>query len=121
MVLTDRHTGLPLCWFFPCSAEYKYIDRVAGEDLGIDLEGSNYHEATLVFFGDAVNFTLVQNGNPVGNDLPDYSGRVRVSSSRITISNVNTSDVGKYRLFDRKDRLVSVTKMKLIGKFSLNL
>lgn len=90
---------------------------MAGEDLGIDLEGSNYHEATLVFSGETGNVTLVRDGNPVGNDLGDYSDRVKVSSSRITIAHVNTSDVGRYRLYDRKDRLVSVTKMKLIGKF----
>lgn len=96
------------------TTEHKYIDRVAGEDLGIDLEGSNYHEATLVFSGEAGNFTLVRDGNPVGNDLGDYSDRVKVSSSRITIAHVNTSDVGRYRLYDRKDRLVSVTKMKLV-------
>lgn len=94
---------------------------MAGEDLKIDLEGSNYHEATLVFSAETGNYTLVRDGNPVGNDLPDFSDRVRVSSSGITIRSVNASDVGRYRLYDRKERLVSVIKMKLVGKFSLDI
>ena len=107
--------------FFSCTAEHKYINRVAGEDLNINLEGSNEHEATLVFTGEAANITLVRDGAAVGNDLADYAGRVKISSYAIIISYVNTSEVGRYRLFDRRDRLVSVTKMTLVGKFRLSI
>ncbi|XP_041950329.1 uncharacterized protein wu:fc21g02 isoform X2 [Alosa alosa] len=93
---------------------HKNIDRVAGEDLTINLEGSNQHEATLQFTGDAGNFTLVRDGAEVGNDLADYVGRVKISSRGIIIKSVNVSDVGRYRLFDRRDRLVSVTRMILV-------
>ncbi|XP_012692379.1 cleavage and polyadenylation specificity factor subunit 6 [Clupea harengus] len=96
------------------TTEHKYINRVAGEDLNINLEGSNEHEATLVFTGEAANITLVRDGAAVGNDLADYAGRVKISSYAIIISYVNTSEVGRYRLFDRRDRLVSVTKMTLV-------
>ncbi|XP_062377219.1 wu:fc21g02 isoform X2 [Sardina pilchardus] len=96
--------------------EHNYINRVAGEDLSISLEGSNHHEATLQFTGEAGNFTLVRDGAPVGNDLGDYAGRVKISASGIIIKNVNTSDVGRYKLFDRRDRPVSVTRMTLVDK-----
>ncbi|XP_063075361.1 wu:fc21g02 isoform X2 [Engraulis encrasicolus] len=98
------------------TTRHSYIDRVAGEDLYISLEGSNYHEATLVFSGESGNYTLVKDGAPVGNDLPDYSGRVKIINSRITITWVNSTDVGRYRLYDSRDRLVSVTKMTLVDE-----
>ncbi|KAL2097348.1 hypothetical protein ACEWY4_006555 [Coilia grayii] len=98
------------------TAGNEYINRVAGEDLHISLAGTNYHDITLQFSGEAGNFTLVRDGAPVGNDLPDYAGRVKISSSGINIYNVNTSDVGRYRLYDNRDRLVCITKMNLVDE-----
>ncbi|XP_028833318.1 uncharacterized protein LOC114788678 [Denticeps clupeoides] len=93
---------------------YKYIDRVAGEDLIISLEGSRYQEANLFFSGEYGNLTLVWDGSPAAENNPDYDGRVKVRSSGIALSHVNVSDVGRYNLTDRRGRVVSITKMTLV-------
>uniref|UniRef100_A0AAY4A5S7 Uncharacterized protein n=1 Tax=Denticeps clupeoides TaxID=299321 RepID=A0AAY4A5S7_9TELE len=93
---------------------YKYIDRVAGEDLIIYLEGSRYQEANLFFSGEYGNLTLVRDGSPAAENNPDYDGRVKVRSSGIALSHVNVSDVGRYNLTDRRGRVVSITKMTLV-------
>lgn len=95
------------------SAKNDFIKRIPGESLSIPLDGIRAEEASLSFSGEGGNFTLVRDGARVSQDLPDYFDRVRTHSRTIEILAVNVSDVGRYRLTDRKDRLVSVTKMDL--------
>ena len=88
---------------------------VAGEDLHILLEGINQADATLSFSGADANVTLVHDGAVVAHDLPDYWNRVKTFSTKISIQNVNTSDVGYYTLKDTRDRVVSIVRMELTG------
>ncbi|XP_055366201.1 uncharacterized protein LOC114851723 isoform X2 [Betta splendens] len=90
-----------------------YKKCVAGESLYISLEGIHLEESLLSFSGDAANVTLVQDGFRVSQDLPDYYDRVRTTASNIEVRNVNYSDVGHYTLRDRRQRVVSVTRMDL--------
>lgn len=90
-----------------------YVKCVAGESLSISLEGLDLHDSSLTFSGEAANVTLVREGARVSQDLPDYWDRVLAQSTRIEIKNVNVSDEGRYTLLDRKDRVVSVTRMDL--------
>ncbi|XP_029364211.1 uncharacterized protein LOC115047428 [Echeneis naucrates] len=90
-----------------------YLKRVAGETLSVSLEGINQADSTLTFSGPTGNFTLVNAGARVSQDLSEYWDRVEISSTNIEIRNVNYSDEGHYYLKDRKDRLVSVTRMDL--------
>uniref|UniRef100_A0A8C6TP87 Immunoglobulin V-set domain-containing protein n=1 Tax=Neogobius melanostomus TaxID=47308 RepID=A0A8C6TP87_9GOBI len=98
------------------STKSNYIKRVAGETLSISLEGIREEEASLSFSGEYGNVTLVRRGSRVSQDLPDYFDRVRTHFNSISIIGVNVSDVGHYRLTDRKDRLVSVTRMDLTDR-----
>lgn len=60
----------------------------------------------------------VRDGARVSQDLPDYWDRVQTHSMNIEIKHVNYSDEGRYTLRDRRDRLVSVTRMDLTGRSS---
>ncbi|XP_034716788.1 uncharacterized protein wu:fc21g02 [Etheostoma cragini] len=95
------------------TTRYNYVKCVAGESLDISLEGIDLADAALTYSGEAANVTLVHDGAPVSQDLPDYWDRVKTHSMNIEIRNVNTSDVGRYTLRDRKNRLVSITRMDL--------
>ncbi|XP_029309147.1 formin-A [Cottoperca gobio] len=86
---------------------------VAGKSLYISLEGIDLADAALSFSGEAANVTLVRDGARVSQDLPNYWDRVQTHSMNIEIRNVNYSDEGHYTLRDRKDRVVSVTRMDL--------
>ncbi|KAF7652413.1 hypothetical protein LDENG_00097220 [Lucifuga dentata] len=90
-----------------------YVKRVPGESLYVSLEGIELADATLLFSGEAINVTLVSDGAQVSQDLPDYWDRVRTHNLNIEILNVNTSDVGRYILKNRMDRVVSVIRMDL--------
>ncbi|KAF3851755.1 hypothetical protein F7725_005110 [Dissostichus mawsoni] len=94
-------------------ARHNYVKRVAGESLIISLEGIDLAEAGLSFSGEAANVTLVRDGAPVSQDLPNYWDRVQTHSINIEIRNVNYSDEGHYTLRDRRDRMVSITRMDL--------
>ncbi|XP_062334408.1 wu:fc21g02 isoform X1 [Osmerus eperlanus] len=96
------------------TTRHDYIKRVAGQSLYISLEGIHLEGATLSFSGEGANVTLVQDGSPVSRDLPNYYDRVKTHSTKIEITNVNTSDVGYYKLKDRRDREVSVNRMELV-------
>lgn len=90
-----------------------YVTRVAGQTLSVSMEGINPMEATLSFSGDSANITLVRDGAVISQDLPDYWDRVRLGRQSIEVREVNTSDVGRYTLRDRQNRVVSVTRMDL--------
>ncbi|KAM8772494.1 uncharacterized protein AB9X84_009987 isoform 1-T1 [Acanthopagrus schlegelii] len=92
---------------------HNYMKCVAGESLVISLEGINLADAALSFSGDSTNVTLVRDGARVSQDLPDYYDRVQTHSMNIEIRNVNLTDEGHYTLKDRRDRVVSVTRMDL--------
>ncbi|XP_008292537.1 uncharacterized protein LOC103366546 [Stegastes partitus] len=93
---------------------HNYVKCVAGESLYISLEGINLADAILSFSsGQAGNVTLVRDGARVSQDLPDYWDRVQTHSMNIEIKNVNYSDEGHYTLRDRRDRVVSITRMDL--------
>ncbi|XP_033933460.1 uncharacterized protein, partial [Pseudochaenichthys georgianus] len=89
------------------------VKCVAGGSLLISLEGIDLADAGLSFSGQAANVTLVRDGAPVSQDLPNYWDRVQTHSINIEIRNVNYSDEGHYTLRDRRDRMVSITKMDL--------
>uniref|UniRef100_A0A8C7RPY7 Uncharacterized protein n=2 Tax=Oncorhynchus mykiss TaxID=8022 RepID=A0A8C7RPY7_ONCMY len=93
-----------------------YTKCVVGEELHISLEGINQADATLSFSGANVNVTLVHDGAVVAQDLPDYWNRVKTLSTKISIQNVNTSDVGYYMLKDTRDRVVAIVRMELTDK-----
>lgn len=93
-----------------------YVKCVAGESLYVSLEGIPPTDATLVFSSADGNLTLVRDGARVSQDLPDYWNRVQTQSNKIQIQNVNVSDEGRYTLRDRRDRVVSVTRMDLTDK-----
>lgn len=57
----------------------------------------------------------MHDGARVSQDLPDYWDRVQTHSMKIEIRNVNYTDEGRYTLRDRRDRVVSVTRMDLTG------
>ncbi len=63
-----------------------------------------------------VCFPQVRDGARVSQDLPDYFDRVQTHSTKIEIRNVNYTDEGHYTLKDRRDRVVSVTRMDLTGE-----
>lgn len=88
---------------------------MAGEDLYISLEGIDLADAQLSFSGADANVTLVHDGAVVAQDHLDYWNRVKTYSTKITIENVNTTDVGYYTLRDRRDRVVSIIRMELTG------
>uniref|UniRef100_UPI0037E7CB0B uncharacterized protein n=1 Tax=Semicossyphus pulcher TaxID=241346 RepID=UPI0037E7CB0B len=92
---------------------HNYIKCVAGESLYVSLEGIDLADGFLSFSGDAANVTLVREGARVSQDLPDYWDRVLTHSMNIEIRHVNISDEGRYTLRDRRDRVVSVTRMDL--------
>lgn len=92
---------------------HNYVKCVAGESLYISLEGIDLADAVLSFSGVAANVTLVHDGARVSQDLPDYWDRVQTHSMKIEIRNVNYTDEGRYTLRDRRDRVVSVTRMDL--------
>ncbi|XP_034080361.1 uncharacterized protein wu:fc21g02 isoform X2 [Gymnodraco acuticeps] len=92
---------------------HNYEKCVAGESLLISLEGIDLADAGLSFSGEAANVTLVRDGAPVSQDLPNYWDRVQTHSINIEIRNVNYSDEGHYTLRDRRDRMVSITRMDL--------
>ncbi|KAI3353222.1 hypothetical protein L3Q82_019263, partial [Scortum barcoo] len=91
---------------------HNYVKCVAGESLYISLEGIDLADAVLSFSGET-NVTLVRDGTRVSQDLPDYWDRVQTHSKNIEIKNVNYTDQGRYTLKDRRDRLVSITRMDL--------
>ncbi|XP_033976792.1 uncharacterized protein wu:fc21g02 [Trematomus bernacchii] len=95
------------------TTKHNYVKRVAGESLIISLEGIDLADAGLSFSGEAANVTLVRDGAPVSQDLPNYWDRVQTHSNNIEIRNVNYSDEGHYTLRDRRDRMVSITRMNL--------
>ncbi|KAM7393487.1 hypothetical protein PAMP_020353 [Pampus punctatissimus] len=96
--------------------KYNYLKCLAGETLYIHLEGLALEDAVLSFSGESANVTLIRDGARVSQDLPNYWDRVWPSSRNIEIRHVNYSDEGYYSLKDRKDRLVSVTRMDLTDK-----
>lgn len=57
----------------------------------------------------------VRDGARVSQDLLDYWDRVRTHAMNIEIQNMNLSDMGHYTLKDRRDRVVSITRMDLTG------
>ncbi|XP_060941715.1 wu:fc21g02 [Limanda limanda] len=95
------------------TTKLNYLKCVAGESLFVPLEGIDLADADLAFSGESANVTLVRDGAPVSRDLPDYWDRVQTHSMNIEIRHVNYSDEGHYSLRDRKNRLVSVTRMDL--------
>lgn len=98
------------------TTRHNYLKCVAGENLEISLEGIDLADAFLTFSGEAANVTLVRDGARVSQDLPNYWDRVQTHSRNIEIKNVNHSDEGYYTLRDRRDRVVSVTRMDLTDK-----
>ncbi|XP_071755136.1 uncharacterized protein LOC139911490 [Centroberyx gerrardi] len=90
-----------------------YVKHIPGETLYISLEGLDLADAHLFFSGEAANVTLVHDGAPVSQDLPEYWDRVKTHSMNIEIKDMNTSDVGRYTLMDRRNRVVSITRMDL--------
>ncbi|XP_028272687.1 uncharacterized protein LOC114442991 [Parambassis ranga] len=92
---------------------HNYVKCVAGESLYVSLEGIDLSDAVLSFSGVAANVTLVRDGALVSQDLPDYWDRVQTHSMSIEIKHVNYSDEGHYTLRDRRERIVSVTRMDL--------
>ncbi|XP_059190879.1 wu:fc21g02 [Centropristis striata] len=86
---------------------------IVGESLYISLEGIDLADSFLYFSGAAANVTLVQDGARVSQDLPDYWDRVQTHSMNIEIRNVNYSDEGHYTLKDRKNRVVSISRMEI--------
>uniref|UniRef100_A0A8C5D1P0 Uncharacterized LOC114471364 n=1 Tax=Gouania willdenowi TaxID=441366 RepID=A0A8C5D1P0_GOUWI len=92
---------------------HNYVKCVAGENLHISLEGINLADAFLSFSNENTNVTLVRDGSRVSQDIPEYWDRVKTHSMNIEIKHVNYSDEGRYMLKDRRDRLVSVTRMDL--------
>ncbi|TKS69359.1 hypothetical protein D9C73_003423 [Collichthys lucidus] len=90
-----------------------FVKHIAGENLKINLDGIKLGDATLQFSGEAGNFTLVRDGARVSQDLPDYFDRVVTQHNSIIIKHVNYTDIGRYTVKDRKDRVVSVTRMDL--------
>ncbi|XP_072239778.1 uncharacterized protein [Leuresthes tenuis] len=90
-----------------------YVKCVPGESLYISLEGIDLADALLSFSGGNANVTLVRDGAPVSQDLPDYWDRVQTHFKNIEIRHVNYSDEGHYTLRDRRERVVSVTRMDL--------
>ncbi|XP_049428019.1 synaptojanin-1 [Epinephelus fuscoguttatus] len=92
---------------------HNYLKCIAGESLYISLEGLDLADAFLTFSKESANLTLVRDGARVSQDLPDYWDRVLTHSMNIEIRNVNFSDEGYYTLKDRRDRVVSVTRMDL--------
>ncbi|XP_050926225.1 uncharacterized protein wu:fc21g02 [Lates calcarifer] len=92
---------------------HNYVKCVAGESLYISLEGIDLADASLSFSGEAANVTLVRDGARMSQDLVDYWDRVQTHSMNIEIRNVNFSDQGHYILRNRRDRVVSVTRMDL--------
>lgn len=95
---------------------HNYLKCVAGESLYISLEGMDPADALLTFSSGDANVTLVRDGARVAQDLPDYWDRVETHSMNIEIKHVNHSDVGRYILRDRKDRMVSITRMDLTDR-----
>lgn len=98
------------------TTRHNYVKCIAGEALDISLEGIDQADAFLTFSGEAANVTLVRDGARVSQDLPNYWDRVQTHSLNIEIKNVNHSDEGYYTLRDRRDRVVSVTRMDLTDK-----
>ncbi|XP_074540045.1 uncharacterized protein LOC141801049 [Halichoeres trimaculatus] len=92
---------------------HNYVKCVAGETLRISLEGLDLADSFLSFSGNAANVTLVREGARVSQDIPEYWDRVLTHSTTIEIRNVNVSDEGRYELKDRRDRMVSITRMDL--------
>ncbi|XP_051242095.1 histone-lysine N-methyltransferase SETD1B isoform X2 [Dicentrarchus labrax] len=92
---------------------HNYVKCVAGESLHISLEGIDVADSFLSFSGEAGNFTLVQHGTWVPHSFPDYLDRIEIHSTTISIKNVNYTDEGRYTLKDRRDRVVSITRMDL--------
>ncbi|KAM4583639.1 uncharacterized protein PAE49_003517 [Odontesthes bonariensis] len=92
---------------------HNYVKCVAGESLYISLEGIDLADAALSFSGRDANVTLVRDGAQVSQDLPDYWDRVQTHFKNIEIRHVNYSDEGQYTLRDRRQRVVSVTRMDL--------
>ncbi|KAJ7987773.1 hypothetical protein DPEC_G00329980 [Dallia pectoralis] len=92
---------------------HDYVKCIAGEDLDISLEGIDLADTQLFFSGPDANVTLVRYGGTLTENHPDYWNRVKTYSTKITIENVNTTDVGYYTLRDRRDRVVSVIRMEL--------
>lgn len=73
----------------------------------------------FVFLSEALTRVVlpqVRDGARVSQDLPDYYDRVRTHSMNIEIRNVNLTDEGRYTLKDRRERVVSVTRMDLTGE-----
>ncbi|XP_056265478.1 uncharacterized protein wu:fc21g02 isoform X2 [Pseudoliparis swirei] len=95
------------------TTRHNFNKCVAGDSLYIQLEGLDLSDTTLFFSGEAGNFTLVHHGARMSQDLPNYWDRVLTQSMKIEIRNVNSSDMGHYTLKDRRDRVVSVTRMDL--------
>ncbi|XP_056312688.1 uncharacterized protein wu:fc21g02 [Danio aesculapii] len=90
------------------------IERIAGETLKIPLGGLRLSNVTLRFYDNDSSITLVENGVPVGKNYRDYYNRLKVYMESIEIVNVNISDLGRYELTDKKDRLVSNNTMILV-------
>uniref|UniRef100_A0A3Q1ESL5 Formin-A-like n=2 Tax=Acanthochromis polyacanthus TaxID=80966 RepID=A0A3Q1ESL5_9TELE len=95
---------------------HNYVKCVAGKSLYISLEGIDLADALLSFSSGEANVTLVRDGAPVSQDLPDYWDRVQTHSMKIEIKHVNYSDEGRYTLRDRRDRMVSITRMDLTDR-----
>lgn len=93
------------------------IECIPGETLSISLEGIKPVDATLSFNSNQSVATLVKKGIPVNAD-PDYISRLKITSERIMVLNVNVSDVGRYKLTDHKQRLVSENTMILVEQHS---
>ncbi|NP_001410689.1 wu:fc21g02 isoform X2 [Danio rerio] len=90
------------------------IPRIAGETLKIPLRGLKMSNVTLRFYDNDSAITLVENGVPVGKNYRDYYNRLKVYLNSIEVVNVNTSDLGRYELTDKKGRLISSNTMILV-------
>ncbi|XP_076830136.1 uncharacterized protein LOC143476057 [Brachyhypopomus gauderio] len=91
-------------------------EHVAGETLRIPLRGLTSKQATLNFYSQDLNLTLVNLGLPVGNTHPDYYERIIVNADTIQVLHVNMSDVGNYTLRDDQGRMVFVVSLELVDK-----
>ncbi|XP_072533308.1 uncharacterized protein [Salminus brasiliensis] len=76
-----------------------------GQTLTISLSGLSKEEAGLRFSKKDV---MLQ-----GSPVPDYSKRMKVTSSSVQLLNVQVSDEGSYTLLDRKSREVKVITLKV--------
>ncbi|KAJ3614661.1 hypothetical protein NHX12_018232 [Muraenolepis orangiensis] len=111
----NGHRSVVLCSTGEEQTQGTYIQKDYWNKEISSVKGIAMLDASLSFFGNHANVTLVHDGTLVSQNLPDYWDRVILKHGSIEIRDVNTSDVGRYILTDRRDRVVSITRMELTG------